>query len=116
VDLGPWGLAVASRLRDVGSSVIATSRSEATRRHAHAAGIDVIAHARDQRARTSVKRRLPPLRTRHVAPRRAAGTRSLPRNPGLLSGEKDSRVVQIDTSTFAPRDAQPLTADLPARG
>jgi 2-hydroxy-3-oxopropionate reductase len=118
IGLGPMGLAMALRLRDTGFSLVATSRSEATRRAAEEAGIAVvptILAVADQMRRAADGSGLPGI-----------VITSLPAGPqvreaclgpgGLLAARGDGRVVLVDTSTCAPRDAQALTVDLRARG
>jgi 2-hydroxy-3-oxopropionate reductase len=117
VGLGPMGLAIASRLRDAGFTVVGTSRSEPTRRSAQAAGIEVVADARAVGDRA--------LHT-NGASRSSVVLTSLPGGPqvrdacfgarGLLGAQPDGRAILVDTSTCAPRDAKTLTADVRARG
>jgi 2-hydroxy-3-oxopropionate reductase len=118
VGLGPMGLAIALRLRDAGFSAVGTSRSEATRRAAEAAGIDVVPDV------LAVAERV--RRAQDTSRRPGIVITSLPAGPqvretclgtgGLLEARGERRLVLVDTSTCAPRDAQALTADLRARG
>jgi 2-hydroxy-3-oxopropionate reductase len=118
VGLGPMGLAMALRLKDAGFSPVATSRSEATRRAAEVEGIAVVP---DTLAVAEA--------VRHSADRSGLPgivITSLPAGPqvreaclgpgGLLAAQRQDRVILVDTSTCAPRDAQALTADLRSRG
>jgi 2-hydroxy-3-oxopropionate reductase len=117
VGLGPMGLAIASQLRDAGFTVVGTSRSQATRQRAQAAGIDVVPDARAVSGR---------ILATNDASRCSVVITSLPAGPqvrdaclgalGLVDRAPTGRAVLIDTSTCAPRDAQALTADLRARG
>ena len=117
VGLGPMGLAIASHLRDAGFTVVGTSRSEATRQTAQAAGVELVAEPRavGERVLAGNGASRPPIVITSLPAGRQVRDACLGER-GLLDGEPDARAVLVDTSTCAPRDAQALTADLRARG